>query len=229
VHTALDLIGIFAFAISGALLAIQRDFDVVGITILAVVTALGGGILRDLVLGATPPVAFARWEYLAVAIAAAAVACVAHPELGRATRTLLLFDAAGLGLFTVAGTVKALDHGLAPVAAVALGVAGAVGGGVLRDVIARETPALVRRDSELYAVPAFLGATVVGVAWELEAYEPALGAVVSVGIFGLRALALHRHWHGPRALDRRTRTEVAVPLPCAYGGDPAEGPPQPRR
>ena len=122
-------------------MAIRRDFDVVGIAILAVITALGGGILRDLVLGDTPPPAFTQWEYLVVPLAAAAVTFVAHPELERLTRTLLVFDAAGLGLFCVAGTVKALEYGLAPVAAAALGVTTAVGGGVLRDVIARETPA----------------------------------------------------------------------------------------
>lgn len=198
-HTALDLIGIFAFGISGALMAIQRDFDVAGIVILAVITALGGGILRDLVLGDTPPPAFARWEYLVAPLAAAAVAFVAHPELGRLTRTLLVFDAAGLGLFCVAGTVKALDHGLAPVAAVSLGVTTAVGGGLLRDVIARETPALVRPDSELYAVPAVAGAAAVAVAWELGAYGPMLGAFTAVAVFGFRGLALRRHWHGPRA------------------------------
>ena len=153
-QTALDLIGLFVFGISGALMAIRRDFDVVGIAILAVTTALGGGILRDLVLGDTPPPAFTQWAYLVVPLAAAAVTFVAHPELERLMRTLLVFDAAGLGLFCVSGTVKVLDHGLAPVAAATLGVTTAVGGGVLRDVIARETPALVRPDSELYVVPA---------------------------------------------------------------------------
>ena len=121
-HVVLDLVGIFAFGISGALMAIRRDFDVVGIAILALVTALGGGIIRDLVLGDTPPPAFTRWEYLFVPLAAAAVAFVAHPEFERLAGTLLVFDAAGLGLFCVAGTVKALDHGLAPLAAAVLGV-----------------------------------------------------------------------------------------------------------
>jgi uncharacterized membrane protein YeiH len=202
VHTALDLIGIFTFAISGALLAIQRDFDIVGIAILAVITALGGGILRDLALGDTPPLAFDRWEYLAVPLAAAAITFVAHPEINRRTPTLLVFDAAGLALFVVAGTVKALDFGLAPIAAVTLGVTTAVGGGVLRDVIARETPALVRPDSELYAVPAVIGATVIAVAWELDAYEPMFGAIVAVAVFGGRMLALRRHWQAPRAVRR---------------------------
>ena len=98
----LDLAGIFAFAVSGALMAIRRDHDVVGIVVLAVVTSLGGGILRDLVLGDTPPPAFTRWEYLVVPLVAAALSLVAAPELERLGRGLLVFDAAGLGLFTVA-------------------------------------------------------------------------------------------------------------------------------
>lgn len=198
----LNLIGIFVFGISGALMAIHRDFDVVGIATLAVITALGGGIVRDLVLGDTPPVAFTHWEYLVLPLAAAAVSFVAHPELERLTRTLLIFDAAGLGLFCVAGTLKALDHGLGPVAASALGVTTAVGGGVLRDVIARETPTLVRLDSELYVLPAVAGALVVAIAWQFDAYAPALGVLSAVAVFGVRALALHRHWRGPRAWRR---------------------------
>jgi uncharacterized membrane protein YeiH len=199
VHAALPLIGIFAFAVSGALAAIRRDFDIVGLALLAVITALGGGILRDLLLGDVPPPAFTRWEYLAVALGGAALTLVARPELERLTRTLLLFDAAGLGLFTVVGTLKAVDVGLPPLAGAALGVTTAVGGGVLRDLIARETPALVRPDSELYVVPAVFGALAVAVAREFDAYTPALGAAAAGAIFCTRLLALRYHWRGPRA------------------------------
>jgi uncharacterized membrane protein YeiH len=200
---ALELIGIFAFAVSGALMAIRRDFDVVGIACLAVITALGGGIVRDLVLGATPPVAFTRWEYLVVPVVAAGLTALAHPELERLTRPLLVFDAAGLGLFCVSGTLKGLEHGLAPSAACFLGVTTAVGGGVLRDVVAREIPALFQPTSELYAVPAVIGALVIGFAWTFEATGPALEAGVAAGIFAVRLLALRYHWRGPRAWRRR--------------------------
>jgi uncharacterized membrane protein YeiH len=198
----LDVIGIFAFAISGALMAIRRDFDVVGIAIMAVVTALGGGILRDLLLGDTPPVAFTRPDYLLVPLAATAVAFVAHRGLQRLSRTLLVFDAAGLGLFCVAGTLKALDHGLAPPSAAILGATTAVGGGVLRDVIARETPALVHPDSELYAVPAVAGALAVAITTDLGIDHPILLPAAATAIFATRLLALHHHWHGPRAWQR---------------------------
>lgn len=212
----LDLVGVFAFAVSGALMAVRRDFDVVGIAVLAVVTALGGGILRDLVLGDTPPPAFTEWPYLVVALAAAALTAVAHRGFTRLERPLLVFDAAGLGLFCVAGTEKALDAGLAPVAAALLGVTTAVGGGVLRDVVARETPALVRPDSELYALPAVAGALAFGVAWTLDVRGPAVGAVVAGLVFLVRVLALRRHWHGPLARGRAPRTRPS-------GQDPSRG------
>ena len=154
-------------------MAIRHDFDVMGIALLALITALGGGLVRDVVLGHTPPPAFTRWEYLVVPLAGAGLAYVARFE--RVPRTLLAFDAAGLGLFSVAGALKALDYGLGPIAATALGVTTAVGGGVLRNVIARETPTLIRSGSELYAVPAAAGAAIVAIAWELGVYGPVLG------------------------------------------------------
>jgi uncharacterized membrane protein YeiH len=216
VLTALDLIGIFAFAVSGALVAIGRDLDVVGIAMLALATALGGGILRDLVLGATPPTALERWEYLCVPFVAAALALVAHPALEQQARALVVFDAAGLGLFCVAGTVKAVEHGLALVPAAVVGTATAVGGGVLRDVLIQETPAIARPDSELYAVPALVGGLAVATAWDLGADAPVIGAAAAVAIFVVRLVALDRHWRGPRATRRPAR-----PAPLLRGDRPA--------
>ena len=210
----LDLIGIAAYAVAGATMAIDRDHDVVGIVVLAVVTALGGGIIRDLVLGDTPPPAFTTWEYLVVALAAAAVTTVAHPWLGLLGRPLVVFDAAGLGFFSVAGTQKALDHGLAPVAAALLGVTTAVGGGVLRDVLARETPALFRVGSELYALPALVGCLAFGTAVALDVDSPALAAGTAAAVTVVRLLAVLRHWRGPRALRRRS----------PVGPSPVDGP-----
>ena len=207
----LDLIGVFAFAVSGALMAIDRDLDVVGIVILAVVTALGGGIIRDLVLGDTPPPAFTTWPYLVVALAAAGLTAVTHPWLRRLDRPLLVFDAAGLGLFCVAGTEKALDHGLAPVAAALLGVTTAAGGGVLRDVLARETPALFRAGSELYAVPALVGCLAFATAAALDVDSPALAAGTAAAITVVRLLAVLRHWRGPRALGRQSPVDGPPP------------------
>jgi uncharacterized membrane protein YeiH len=194
-----DVLGLFAFAASGALLAIERQFDVVGIVLLAVLTAVGGGIIRDLVLGDTPPDAFVNVWYLLTPVGAAAVAFFGHQLLARGRRTMLIFDAAGLGLFTVTGTLKALAFGLNVASATALGVLSAVGGGLIRDVIARETPALVRSDSVLYAVPAFFGALALAAAVELGASEAMSGAAAATGIFTLRVLALRRRWRAPVA------------------------------
>src|SRR5918993_997333 len=117
---AFELVGIVAFAVSGALLAIRKDFDIVGIVLLAGITALGGGVVRDVLIGATPPVAFTHLGYFLMPVGAAAVAFFAHRVIERLTTAVLVFDAAGLGVFCVLGTLKALDHGLRPLAAAAL-------------------------------------------------------------------------------------------------------------
>ncbi|MGQ4331894.1 trimeric intracellular cation channel family protein, partial [Streptomyces hayashii] len=134
-HT-LDLIGIFVFAISGALLAVRKNFDVFGIAMLAEVTALGGGVFRDLVIGAVPPAAFTDLGYFLTPLLAALLVVFLHPQVERIQLGVNVFDAAGLGLFCVTGTTKAYAYGLNLTASAALGIATAVGGGVLRDVLA---------------------------------------------------------------------------------------------
>ena len=193
----IEAVGVFAFAISGALLAVRRGFDIVGVLVLAVLTAIGGGVLRDVILGDTPPDAFTEWPFLAGPVAAALLTFLFHPAVERLMRMVLVADAAGLGLFCMAGTVKALEYGLGPLPAAALGVTTGVGGGLLRDVVARETPVLVDPRSTLYAIPAIAGSLTIAVLWELEAYEPVLGALVAVGIFLIRLGALKRGWRAP--------------------------------
>ncbi|GIJ49297.1 UPF0126 membrane protein [Virgisporangium aliadipatigenens] len=200
----LELVGLFVFAISGALTAIQRKFDAVGIVILAEVTALGGGVLRDVIIGATPPAAFQKVQYLLVPLAAAAVAFFAHPVVERLSFFVLLFDAAGLGLFCVTGTLTALEHGLGPVQSAVLGVTTGVGGGLLRDVIARQTPALVRADSDLYSIPAMIGAAAVTVAHAAHLPMVVAAPATAVFVFAFRVLAMVRHWTAPQAWTRRT-------------------------
>jgi uncharacterized membrane protein YeiH len=195
----LETLGVFAFAISGAFLAVRRGFDIVGVVVLAVVTAIGGGVLRDVLIGDTPPAAFTEWPYFAAPIAAAFVTFLFHPAVERLMRTVLVFDAAGLGVFCVAGTVKALDYGLGPLPAAALGVTTGVGGGLLRDIVARETPVLVDPTSTLYAIPALIGALAVTVLWELDVYEPAWGVVVAGWIILVRLAAMWRGWRAPTA------------------------------
>ena len=199
VQLAFELVGIFAFAVSGALMAIRKDFDVVGIVLLAGITALGGGVARDVFIGAIPPVAFTNLGYFLMPVAAAAVAFFAHPAFERLTTAVLVFDAAGLGFFCVGGTLKALEYGLRPLPAAALGVVTGVGGGLLRDVIAREVPALVRPDTpSCRPCPPYRGA----------------GGGRLVGA------------RSPGALDRRRGGGVHLRLPCPGHGPALARPPR---
>jgi hypothetical protein len=125
----LDLVGIFVFAISGALVAVRKDLDVFGVLILAGTTGLGGGFLRDVLIDATPPTALADWRYLLVPVAAGLLTFWFHPALGRMERTITVFDAFGLGLFCVTGALKSLDYGLGPVPAALMGMVTGIGGG----------------------------------------------------------------------------------------------------
>lgn len=199
VPLAFELVGMFAFAVSGALMAIRKDFDIVGIVVLAGITALGGGVARDVLIGAIPPVAFTHLGYFLVPVVAAAVAFFAHPAFERLTSAILVFDAAGLGLFCVTGTLKALAYGLSPLPAAALGVLTGVGGGLLRDVIAREVPALLRPDTELYAVPAVAGVLALVGFRELDHGGPWIAVAAVAFIFAFRLVAMTRHWRAPRA------------------------------
>jgi uncharacterized membrane protein YeiH len=163
VFLALDLTGTFAFALNGALTAIRvARLDIVGVITLGMFTALGGGMIRDILLGALPPATFEDWRYLAVAAVGSLVAFVFGRGLDRLAMPILVLDAAGLSLFAVSGSLKSLDLGVGAAQAVILGAITAVGGGTLRDVLIREVPAVLT--SGLYAIPALVGAllTVIG-------------------------------------------------------------------
>jgi uncharacterized membrane protein YeiH len=192
------------FAISGALLAVRKNFDVFGIAVLAEVTALGGGVFRDLIIGAVPPAAFTDLGYFSTPLFAALLVFFLHPHVERIQSGVNVFDAAGLGLFCVTGTVKAYDYGLGLTSSVALGLGSAVGGGVLRDVLANETPSLLRWDRDLYAVPAIVGATMVAVCIRYDAVTPFTSGLAVVTAFVLRLLAMRFHWRAPRAWNRRS-------------------------
>jgi uncharacterized membrane protein YeiH len=193
---ALDLIGTFVFAISGAMLGIRQGMDLFGILVLAFVTAVFGGILRDLLIGAIPPAAVGSWYYLALAVTAGLLAFWCHELLARLQQPVLFFDAAGLGIFAVAGTQKALDYGLNwPMAAV-LGVISGIGGGMVRDVLAAQIPVVLR--SDIYAVAALAGGLVVVAGSYLglpSTFVTLAGAALCVF---LRIMALYRGWKLPR-------------------------------
>jgi uncharacterized membrane protein YeiH len=158
----LDLVGTFAFALNGALTAVQKAaIDVVGVITLGVITAVGGGIIRDLLLGAVPPATFVDWRYLAVAAGASLLVFLFSRRLHRFGRLIDVMDAAGLSLFAVTGATKALELGTGPAQAAILGTITAVGGGTLRDGMVQRVPGVLT--TGLYAIPALVAATLVGV------------------------------------------------------------------
>ncbi|MBE3012120.1 trimeric intracellular cation channel family protein [Microbispora sp. NEAU-D428] len=197
VTPVLDLAGIFVFALSGALVGVRKRLDAIGIAVLAFFTAVGGGIVRDLFIGVQPAALRDTW-YLLVPIAAAVIAFFWHPQVERAMPGVLVFDAAGLGLFCAVGTSKALYYGLAPMHAVFLGVCTAVGGGVIRDVLSGEKPTLLY-DRELYAVPAMLGSTTMALLYALGVRGFVATLSSAVLAFAFRMLAMRYRWRAPLA------------------------------
>lgn len=193
----LDLLGVFVFAVSGAALAVEKRLDLFGVVVLSVVTALGGGLVRDVLLGDTPPVALRESRYLVVALVAGVVVFLGSTRVHRVARAVLVFDAAGLGLFVATGTARALHAGLGAVPAITLGCLTGIGGGIARDVLVAEVPVVLRR--ELYAVPAILGAAVVTTGDGLSADPPTTAALAAVVVFTVRVLAVWRDWHFPVA------------------------------
>jgi uncharacterized membrane protein YeiH len=185
----LELAGTFAFALNGALTAVRAArLDIVGVVTLAMITALGGGVLRDVLLGALPPATFSDWRFLAVATGGGLVAFALSRQLERLIRPIAVFDALGLSLFAVTGAMVALAHGAGAGQAILLGGITGVGGGTFRDVLVRRVPTVL--SSELYAIPALLGAAVVVVAarWGVDNLAVALagaGACFLVRMLGL--------------------------------------------
>jgi uncharacterized membrane protein YeiH len=194
-YTVLDLIGTFAFAISGAVAARQRRLDLFGIVVVSFMVACGGGIVRDLCIGAVPPAGLANWAYLAVSALAAGLTIAAYPQVRRLRHPVLLFDAIGLGLFAVAGAQKALVYSQSAEPAIVLGMVSAVGGGVLRDVLLSRVPAIL--DREIYASAALLGAGVqVGLTYAgWSTFWTPWVAVISC--VGLRLASLYFGWRLP--------------------------------
>jgi uncharacterized membrane protein YeiH len=194
-YTFIDLAGTFAFAISGAVAARQKGLDVFGILVAAFTVACGGGILRDLCIGAIPPVGLSDWRYLAAAIAAAIMTMGLHPLVQRLNRPVLVFDALGLALFAVTGARKALLYGHNNEVALLLGMMSAVGGGVLRDVLLNRVPVVLEK--EVYASAALVGAGVVVIGNYFEWPGDLVFVAGFLACFTLRILALKFHWRLP--------------------------------
>ena len=186
----LDLLGTFAFALNGALTALRvARLDIVGVVTLGMITALGGGMIRDILLGSLPPATFNDWRYLAVAAGGGLVAFSFGRGLDRLATPILVLDAAGLSLFAVTGALKASGFDLGPAQAVILGTITGVGGGTIRDVMIGRIPVVL--SSELYAIPAAVGAVVVVVGGQLGVDEATAAVVAAAICFLIRMLGVH--------------------------------------
>lgn len=196
----LDLLGTFVFALSGAVSGVKHRLDIFGVLVLSFAAANVGGIMRDLLIGAVPPPGIADWRYVAAALVAGLLTFYGVGLVDRLWNSVLLFDAMGLGLFAVTGASKALAFHLAPLTAVLLGVLTGVGGGVARDLLVSEVPAVLRAD--LYAVCALAGAGVVVIGRALGFATNIVSIVGAALCIGLRITAIHRHWQLPVARPR---------------------------
>lgn len=174
----LSLIGVFVFGLSGGMAGVQAKLDLFGAMLLAVVVGITGGTIRDILIG-IPPATFRDWRYLAVAGGAGLIAPFAHPALARLMRWIDVFDAAGLGLFCVVGADTALAHKLGFADCVILGAVTGIGGGMMRDILVRKIPTILR--GGFYAIPALTGALIAVTAYRAGDHSfvfPILGALV---------------------------------------------------
>ena len=194
---AFDLGGTFVFAISGARAGVKHRLDLFGVLVLSFAAGNSGGITRDLMIGAIPPAAISDWRYLGVSILAGLITFYRYRIIDRLRSPVQVFDAAGLALFAVSGATKALAFHVGPVPATLLGMLTGIGGGMVRDVLVREIPTVLR--TELYAVAALIGAGVVVIGAML--HLPSDGAAVAGAVlcFGLRFVAMRRDWQLPIA------------------------------
>lgn len=197
----LDLLGTFVFALSGAAAGVKNRLDLFGVLVLSFAAANSGGIARDLLIGAVPPAVVGDWRYLAVSLVAGTMTFYWYSAIDRLRSPVLMFDGAGLALFAVAGTQKALAFGLGPVMAALLGMLTGIGGGMARDLLLAEIPTVLRAD--LYAIAALAGAAVVVTGHLLQLPSPATTIAGAALCFGLRLMAMRRDWHLPIARNQR--------------------------
>jgi uncharacterized membrane protein YeiH len=203
----LDLLGTFVFALSGAIAGVRRRLDLFGVLVVSFVAGNFGGITRDLMIGAVPPAAIGDWRYLASSVLAGAVTFYWFLGIDRMSNSVLIFDGAGLALFAVSGTQKALDFGLNPVMAALLGMLTGIGGGMVRDVLVAEIPTVLR--SDLYAVAALAGAALVVIGNLLHLPSAAATIAGAALCFGLRVMAIKRGWHLPVAREQSQKAQPA--------------------
>ena len=191
-----DLIGTFVFAISGVLTASEKKFDVFGASVIAFVTAIGGGTLRDILIGDSPVGWIKDLNYLYIIIIAIVVSLLFKKRVIQLRNTLFLFDTVGIGVFTIIGVQKSLNFGISPIIAVMMGTISAVFGGVIRDILTNETPLIFRK--EIYATPCILGGVLYLMLLHFNVSTQLVSFITALLIIGVRLLAVKKNWALPR-------------------------------
>lgn len=194
----LNLVGTFVFGLSGGMAGVRKQLDLFGAVVLAVVVGIAGGTIRDLLIG-IPPQTFRDWRYLAVAAGAGLLTTLAHPAINRLQRPIDILDAAGLALFCVTGAATALAHRLGVVDSVILGAITGIGGGMLRDILVREVPTVLR--GGLYAIPALVGAGIVVIAYHAGDHTVVFPIIAALACFFMRMAGLRYGIGLPAAAD----------------------------
>jgi uncharacterized membrane protein YeiH len=192
----LDLVGTAAFAASGAWVGVRKHMDLFGVLVLGVVTAVGGGTLRDLLLGDIPPFSLKDETYICIAITVSLVVFINRVRFEAFEKPLLYFDAIGLGTFVVIGTTKALDFQLGFLGAVLMGVMTGTAGGVVRDILANQVPLILRR--EIYASACVAGGVLLIVLLQIGAGRPIAALFAASTVIIVRLLAIHYNWALPK-------------------------------
>ncbi len=206
----LNLVGTFVFGVSGGIAGVRKQLDLFGAIVLAVVVGIAGGTIRDLLIG-TPPATFRDWRYLAVAGGAGLLTSLAHPAIDRLQRPIDVLDAAGLGLFCVTGSATALAHRLGVADSVILGAITGIGGGMVRDVLVRDIPTVLR--GGLYAIPALIGAGIVVGAYHAGDHTVTFPIVGVVVCFLMRMAGLRYGLGLPRADEVAVTASARLPKP----------------
>ena len=193
----LDLLGTFAFAVNGAMTAIKyARVDIVGVLTLGMVTALGGGFIRDILIDSLPPTTFLDWRYLLTAAVGSLLAFFLGARLEKLARTINMLDAVGLSLFAVTGTLKGMAFGLGPTQSIIVGVSTAAGGGTLRDIMIQRIPAILH--TELYAIPAAVAGGLTAAVVSADMHLIPWGVLAAAVCFAIRMVGIHFDLHAPR-------------------------------
>ncbi len=187
-YFVIDILGTIAFAVSGVLVAMEKKLDLFGVFIIAFVTAVGGGTLRDMLIGSTPVFWMRDYSYISIIIGTVVLAVLFAKHLHNFRKTLLVFDAIGIGLFTMVGVEKGLAYDLLPIMCIALGTVTACFGGVIRDILCAEIPAVFSK--EIYATPCILGGMVYFGLMRLPFEETYAYSIAILFIIVVRLLAL---------------------------------------